>query len=421
MKTVLVVVFHFPPLMEGSGYLRTLKFCEYLPEYGWSPVVLSVHPRAYAYSKVAETMPAFDFPVHRAFALDTRRHLSIMERYPSLLAIPDRWWTWCLGGIVEGMRAVRRHNPDLILSTQPIPSAHLLGLALERLTKLPWVADFRDPMLNATTPSEPLRRRAVGWIEAQTVRRCQRAVFTTPSCQKEVAARYPAIPASRFVMVQNGFDENAFAAAESARTAPSDPTTDAVTILHSGLLYRDLRDPTAFFQALSKLKKAGVICANRLRVKLRASGEESHYAAVLKRDGIDDIVSLEPGIAYQEALREMLEVDALLLIQGAAANRQIPAKAYEYLRAKRPIFALTDTDGDTNSVLRDVSHAAIAQIDSSADIATRLQAFVEQLDEHKRCAEQSTSVAKHSRVARTRELAQVLDDVCAPSGVAQRC
>src|SRR6516164_4348352 len=44
---VLFVAYHFPPLKGGSGLLRSLKFCRYLPEFGWSPTVLSIHTRAY--------------------------------------------------------------------------------------------------------------------------------------------------------------------------------------------------------------------------------------------------------------------------------------------------------------------------------------------------------------------------------------
>ena len=39
MKRVLVIAFIYPPL-GGSGVQRTLKFCKYLPEFGWQPYVV---------------------------------------------------------------------------------------------------------------------------------------------------------------------------------------------------------------------------------------------------------------------------------------------------------------------------------------------------------------------------------------------
>ena len=39
-KKILFISFYFPPI-GGSGAIRSLKFCKYLPEFGWDPVVLA--------------------------------------------------------------------------------------------------------------------------------------------------------------------------------------------------------------------------------------------------------------------------------------------------------------------------------------------------------------------------------------------
>src|SRR5712692_2965690 len=78
MKRILFVTYHFPPQKGSSGLLRSLKFCRYLPETGWLPVVLTVHPRAYERvdnSQLGEIPPEVD--VIRSFALDARRHLAL--------------------------------------------------------------------------------------------------------------------------------------------------------------------------------------------------------------------------------------------------------------------------------------------------------------------------------------------------------
>ena len=41
MKKVLVVTYYWPP-SGGPGVQRILKFCKYLPEFGWEPIVLTV-------------------------------------------------------------------------------------------------------------------------------------------------------------------------------------------------------------------------------------------------------------------------------------------------------------------------------------------------------------------------------------------
>lgn len=135
VKRVLMIAYHYPPLRGSSGIQRTLKFSRYLSEHDWRPVVLSAHPRAYASTsndQLAE-IPK-EVPVHRAFALDTSRHLAIKGRYLGALALPDRWVSWWFGAVVSGLRLIRRYRPEIIWSTYPIATAHLIALCLHRIT-----------------------------------------------------------------------------------------------------------------------------------------------------------------------------------------------------------------------------------------------------------------------------------------------
>jgi hypothetical protein len=128
------------------------------------------------------------------------------------------------------------------------------------------------------------------------------------------------------------------------------------------VIYPEERDPTAFFSALSRLKRDGRIDAKSVRIDLRASGFEERYSRALRQLGIDDFVHLSPHLPYRQTLQECVDADALLLLQGASCNHQIPAKAYEYLRAQRPIVALTSDEGDTAALLRRTGGATIVDL-----------------------------------------------------------
>ena len=160
VKRILMIAYHYPPVQISSGIQRTLKFSTYLGPLGWQSSVLSVATRAYSHTsdnQVCE-IPA-DVRVQRAFALDTSRHLAVKGRYPLLLALPDNWSTWWLGGVTSGLAMIRRARPDVIWSTYPIATAHLSGLTLHRLTGIPWVADCRDSMTEENYPTPTLRRK----------------------------------------------------------------------------------------------------------------------------------------------------------------------------------------------------------------------------------------------------------------------
>ena len=176
-----MIAFQFPPFAMSSGVQRTLRFVQQLPANGWQPLVLSAHPRAY--SAVASDLLA-DIPagtvVERAFALDTARHLAIAGRYPAILARPDRWRSWVLGAIPAGLRLIQRFRPDVLWSTYPIATAHLIARRLQRLSGLPLVADFRDPMAQDGYPEDPRTWRAFDRIERAVAGVAARMVFVDP-------------------------------------------------------------------------------------------------------------------------------------------------------------------------------------------------------------------------------------------------
>lgn len=423
VKRVLMIAFHFPPLRGSSGIQRTLKFAQYLPAFGWQPLVLSAHPRAYAQSGDDQLR---DIPpeaiVRRAFALDTSRHLAFKGRYPGWLALPDRWVTWLLGAVPAGLGMLRRYRPQVIWSTYPIATAHLIGLALHRLTGVAWIADLRDPMTDEGYPSNPLTRRAYLWIERQTVRHCQRAVCTTPGAIATYHRRFPEIPPERFVLLENGFDEENFSQAEQAVAASTAQPASAAsapagrfTLVHSGVIYPSERDPIPLFDALAQLQAEGVIAAANFQLLLRATGHDQYLAELIAKAGIGELVTLAPHVSYREALAEMLGAGGLLILQAANCNHQVPAKLYEYLRARRPILALTDPAGDTAATLRKAGIDTIAPLDQRDAIVVAMRRFVTLATAGTAPLASPAAVAANSRQARTGVLAALLDAVAAPS------
>jgi len=408
-----MIAFHFPPQAASSGIQRTLSFSKHLGKHGWEPMVLSAHPRAYDAQNPSQlaSVPS-TLVVRRVFALDAKRHLGFRGRYPELLALPDRWISWWLGAVPAGLALVRSHRPQVIWSTFPIATAHLIGLTLHRLTGLPWVADFRDPMLQSSYPSSPMPRRLYAWIERQAITRCQVAVFTTHSAMESYRTRFPELPAEKFVVIENGYDEEGFDTS-AAQPAPSSMQDGRLTLVHSGVLYQTGRDPSCFLQAIADLKRAGAVDAARLRVVLRAPGDMAHMEGLVRTRGVEDIVEVAPPVPYREALQEMLAADGLLVFQGTPFNAQIPAKVYEYFRARKPILALVDPAGETAQVLRAAGFDSLAAMDDPAQIGTVLERFAAQIGAGTAHVASEALIAASSRTGRARELAQVFERACA--------
>ncbi len=338
-----MIAYHFPPLAGSSGIQRTLRFVQHLPPLGWQPLVLTADSRAYEKTSVdlMGDVPAGTV-VRRAFALDTARHLQVRGRYLGSMARPDRWISWKFGAVRQGLKLIREFKPDVIWSTYPIATAHVIASALHRKTGIPWVADFRDPMAQEAYPADITTRQMYRDIEADAADHASLCTFTTPGAARDYQQRYPHA-AQRMVVLENGYDEESFAtAAESPRirdalSAPNE-TRRPMVLLHSGIVYPHERDPTQLFMALGHLKKCGEFGPDDLKIRFRASVHDDLLSQLAKVHGAESFIELCPPIPYRDALAEMLGVDALLVMQASNCNAQIPAKIYEYLRAGKPIL-----------------------------------------------------------------------------------
>lgn len=405
-RRILLIAYHFPPLAGSSGIQRTLRFAQYLPAFGWDPIVLTAHPRAYARTSDDQMRDIGErVEVIRAPAWDTARHLSIAGRYPACLARPDRWASWWLGAVPAGLRAIRRLRPDAIWSTYPIATAHRIGASLARRSGLPWVADFRDPMAQEGYPSDPVTHRAFVRLEREAVMRARLSTFTTPGATEIYAERYPEC-VDRLRLVENGYDEETFAGVQ----VPPEPLhPERITLVHSGVVYPRERNPRELFAAMQRLKQQAPGTFERLRIRFRAAVNEQRLTALANEYGVDEAVELKPPVPYREALQEMLRADGLLVLQASNCNQQVPAKLYEYFRARRPIVLLTDPTGDTARVARDAGVDAIAPLDDAAAIAGLLSRFVS--DPATGSVASEDAIAAASRRARTQQLAALLDEV----------
>lgn len=427
VKRALLIAYHYPPVQISSGVQRTLAFSRDLPEQGWEPLVLSAHPRAY--EKISEgqlkDIPA-DTVVQRAWAWDTARHLAVKGRYLDAMALPDRWVSWCPAAVIAGLNMIRKYKPQVIFSTYPIATAHLIALALHKITGIPWVADFRDSMTEDTYPREARRRKFFLWLERQVVKNCCKAIFTTPGAVKMYRERYPELPEDRWTLIPNGYNEAIFTEVESlqrpvvskaaASKADSNTGTQPITLVHSGVLYPSERDPRAFFAAVASLKQLGKLSAESVQIILRATGHDGLYAPMLKEHNIDDIIRLEDGVEYRQALQEMLDADGLLIFQASNCNHQIPAKLYEYFRAGKPIFALTDLEGDTGQTLLSAGIENIAPLDDKDALEHQLQVFIEQLQQGAAAIATPEAVRKSSRQYGSEILASIFQECTGEPG-----
>jgi glycosyltransferase involved in cell wall biosynthesis len=273
------------------------------------------------------------------------------------------------------------------------------------------VADFRDPMAQQGYPADPKTWQAFKDIEAAMAREAAALVFVTPSARTMYRERYPEGPDDRFVMIENGYDEESFVAAERAvdESVPLNP--GCFTLLHSGIVYPSERDPSALFEVLGRLRASGRVTAARLRIRFRAPVHDDLLQRLAAQSGTGDLVEILPAVPYREALTEMVRADGLLVMQGANCNEQVPAKLYEYLRARRPILGLADPVGDTARTMQSGGVSYIARLEDAQAVEAALVAYLAGTPAGVPRPPMAERLAAMSRRSRARELAALFERV----------
>ncbi|MBK6295648.1 MAG: glycosyltransferase [Rhodoferax sp.] len=405
-----MIAYHYPPLAGSSGIQRTLRFSQDLPTLGWQPAVLTAHPRAYeklGSDLLRDIPPGVD--VKRAFALDARRHLAVYKRYPGWIARPDRWLSWLPGAVVTGLKMIRQQRPDVIWSTYPIPTAHLIGYWLARFSGVPWVADFRDPMAHQGYPPDQATWNSYLRVEQKVFSQAARMAFTTPGAARLYTQRYPR-QADRICVIENGYDDASFEPHGTGGAGRS-LNPGKLTLLHSGIVYPEWRNPKELFIAVRQLIDHKLIAPQDLCLRFRAPEHSEFIASLATKYRLNDMVELLPPIGYREALAEMCAADGLLILQSIDCNDQIPAKIYEYIRARRPVLGLCGSTGDTADALQRAGFTHTAPLESSQQIGTTLERFLADVRRGAAPVASDRFVESASRGSKAAQLAALLAGV----------
>jgi glycosyltransferase involved in cell wall biosynthesis len=373
MRRVLWLTFHYPPL-ASVGTHRNLGLTRWLPEHGWLPTVLTIHPRAGLATDpdLLARVPA-QIRVHRVAAPHLFEELarwrgrdpsgepppgaapagmgqrSLVGQVKNLvtwpLHVPDIEWPWRWNAVRRGRALLREERPDCIVASSPPATTLLAAARLSAWSGIPWVADLRDPWAGnpfTTSPYAWLERRNER-LESRTLRSAACIVANTTRAAAELATRYPAL-AERIATVPNGFDpEMALVASAKAPAGPA----DTITLVHAGSLYGRRRLDT-LLRVLASEPDARPL----LRVTLLGAGSDA-LAAQVRALGIGDRIELRPPVAHREALAETRATDVVLIagVAGLTPESQVPAKLFEALALGKAVLALSKQGGAIQETL----------------------------------------------------------------------
>jgi len=371
----LLVSFYFPPA-GGGGVQRPLKLAQYLPAMGIETHVLAPDDPRWLHRDDALRAPSQAW-VHRA------RYVGVSGGKPSevlagthgldrlatharlqlrRLVVPDENATWALTAVPAGIRIAREHDIDVVVSTSPPPSTHLIAAAIARATGARWVADLRDSLVahahrRADSTATRLKSSLHGRVARLVAARADAITCVSDAISEETRSLGPR---GRVVTIANGCDFDDVAGLERH---PS----ERFRITHTGSFF-GRRDPRPFLQALHD---------SRLDVAARFLGDfrpaDREWAESL---GLGDRLELLPYAPRATSLALQRDSEALLLLIPEAGGRGrgvLSGKVFEYVAVGRPILAAVPPDGAAAELIRETGAGAVAPPDDPVAIREALE------------------------------------------------
>jgi glycosyltransferase involved in cell wall biosynthesis len=375
---VLLVTMYFPPA-GGGGVQRPLKFATHLPAQGIETHVLAPDDPKWIHVD-DELQPPTQAWVHRtryvgprsrklAEELHGRSGLDLIQRqartFATRLLVPDENVSWNLTAIPAAIRIARAEDIDVVLTTSPPNSVHLVGGAVKAATGARWVADLRDSI--GAHPHRRVERRAVRAkekVSEQVARLVARQADAIVAASEAIADEARALePRGVVVPILNGADFDDFAGLRYTRG-------DRFRITHAGSFFGK-RDPRPFLQAVANSGLDDVVA--RFVGDFRSADRE--WA---ERLGLGDRLELHPYVPRRRSLALQRDSDALLLLIPDAGGRGkgvLSGKVFEYLAAERPILAAVPPDGAAAELIRETDAGVVAPPDDIEALAAALRAL----------------------------------------------
>jgi glycosyltransferase involved in cell wall biosynthesis len=373
---ILLVTLYFPPA-GGGGVQRPLKFASHLPAHGIETHVLAPDNQDWVHGDEDLALPTQAW-VHRvryvgpkdvkpAELLYGKEGLARVGTQATLLGrrllVPDENVPWSTVALPTALRLVRNEGIDVVLTTSPPGSLHLLGAAVQKATGVTWVADLRDSLVahphrrGDQSRLVRLKEKAAGGVARLVASRADAIVVAADAIAEEARALEPR---GRVVTIANGCDFDDFAGLEHR---PS----ERFRLTHAGSFF-GRRDPRPFLRALADSGLEDVVV--RFVGDFRSSDRE--FAEGL---GLGDRIELDGYVPRRRSLELQRDSEALLLLIPEAGGRGrgvLSGKVFEYLAAERPILAAVPPDGAAAALIRDTGAGIVAAPDDPAALRDAL-------------------------------------------------
>jgi glycosyltransferase involved in cell wall biosynthesis len=430
-KKVLIITYYWPPT-GGAGVQRWLKFSKYFRQFNWEPIIYTPSNPDFPINDetlLKDVLPNLEIlktqinepydvyrkimgkkktdTVNQGFLSESKENKVLQKMMIWVRGnffIPDARKFWIKPSVSYLSDYLKKHKIDAIISTGPPHSMHLIALGLKQQFNIPWIADFRDPWTQIDFYNQ---LQLTKWAD-RTHKKLEKSVLKSANKVVTVSGHWAEdlkLLCDRNIdVITNGFDADDFTTTEDTNLMPG------FLFHHIGALNKD-RNPHTLWKVLGELCKENNAFKRDLKLKFTGKTDATVFES-LKEHGIFENAEKTDYMAHSEVVKLLLKSPVLLLPLNDTPNILgiVPGKLFEYLAAKRPIFAIGNVEGDTAKIIADAHAGTMVGFKDEENTKKRVLELYEQFNKQILQID-STSIEKYSRRSCAESYTKLLNEI----------
>jgi len=430
-KKVLIITYYWPPC-GGGGVQRWLKFSKYLRLFDWEPVIYTPENPNYPVKDeslckdIPNGITVLKHPIWEPYGLyrlftgrkksqgltaaftSEKKENKLIENISNWVRsnffIPDARVRWVNTSVKYLSGYLKENNVDIVVTTGPPHSLHLIGLKLKKRLKIKWLADFRDPWTNIDYYKE---LKLSKWadkkhhrLEKKVLQNAHKIVVVG----NNMKAEFMEYGGSNIEVITNGFDMDDVKGMDQIRQDKK------FSLAHLGVLMKH-RNPVLLWKVINTLVKEYSGFSQDLEIKL-IGNIDFEIIESLKNFGLDKYLIKEGYLPHDKIILIQRQSQVLLLLinQTGNAKGMLTGKFFEYLAAKRPILAIGPLDGDVAEILKETNSGIISGFNDDKGLRKNIIQYYE-LYKKGELNVSSKNLDKFTREELTYKLSNVLNNI----------
>lgn len=427
VKKVLIITYYWPP-SGGGGVQRWLKFAKYLRDFGWEPVICT--PRSPDFEirdeslqgDVPKDIEVIKRPIWEPYSIyrkllgkkAVQKQGVVNEESGSWLSkfsiwlrgnyfIPDSRVFWVRPTVNFLSRRLKKKDIDIIITTGPPHSIHLIGLELKKRFGTKWLVDFRDPWSEWDVLDQlKLSRRArnsQAKLEKDVLTSADMVLAVSPTLEKSLQD----LGAHSTALITNGFDSEVL----EAQKAPG----SKFRITHIGLL-NTIRNPVTLWKVLDDLCQADPGINEDLEVYVGGTIDDAIIRDLSQFEYLKNRFINAGYLSHSEVIEAYADSSVLLLLINNTGNIKIniPGKLFEYLGLGKPVIALGREESDASFILKEAGYDGCLTYEDENAIKDKVLEYYNSFKKGE-VFEKSPMVERFHRKELTMGLAGLLDNL----------